>query len=116
MLSHHHRLTHGEAKLSCGFLLQGRSGEWRCGSALNRFLADAIHTEGGILAFLQESIHLFLCLETAAQLSFDLCGRAVGIDDGKHAIHIIVSLTLEILDLTLTLYNQAYGNTLYTTC
>ena len=116
VLRHHHCLADSETKFTGGFLLQGRSGERRCGGTLHGFLGDALHLEGGIFALLQESLHLFLILETATELGFDLCGRAVGIGDGKHAIHIIIGLALKVLDLTLALYNQAYGNTLHTTC
>ena len=116
MLSHHHCLTDSETEFTGGFLLKSGSGEGRSGGTLDGFLDDALYAEGSIFAFFQERLYLILILETTAELGLDLCSRAVGIGDGKYTIHIIIGLALKVLNFTLTLNNQTYSNTLYTTC
>ena len=115
VLCHHHRLTHGVAQLACGFLLQGRGGEWGRRRALHRLLLDSLYGEGGILAFVQERHHFLLGLETLAQRGLHLCHRTVGVGNGEDTAHVVVCLALEGLYLALTLYDKTYGNTLHTT-
>ena len=52
-------------------------------------------------------------LEAGTKQCSYLCLGAVCIGDGKDTIHTIEGLTFEILYLSLTLYNQADSDTLY---
>ena len=96
--------------------MQGRGGEGRCGSALQRFFADSVHSISGIDAFMQELLYLVVGLQTLGQGGLYLCLRTIGIGDGKDTGNAVICLALEILYLTLTLYDEAYGHTLYTSC
>lgn len=78
-LRHHHRLRHGESQFACGFLLQGGSGERRCGLSLERFLDDAAHGEMGGLALFEKGFHLVVGLEAMVQFGLQArssCHRA----------------------------------------
>ena len=116
VLCQHHRLADSEAQFTSSFLLQSRGGKGRSRRTLQRLLANALHSESSILAFLQEGNHLLTCLETASQDSLHLSGRAIRIGNGKDTVDAVESLTLEILNLTLALNNQTYGYTLNATC
>ena len=54
-------------------------------------------------------------LETVIELCLYLCGCAILADQGEYGVDTIVWFALELLDFTLTLHDEAYGNTLYTT-
>lgn len=76
---------------------------------------DSLYGELGILALLQEGFHLFMGLETVIEFCLYLCGCAILADQGEYGVDTIVWFALELLDFTLTLHDEAYGNTLYTT-
>ena len=114
VLSNHHCLRHRKAQFAGSLLLQCRSGEGRCGCTLQWFLVDRLNGVGRVNTFLQELLHLFVGLQTLCERSLYLCLRTVGIGDGKDAGNTIVCLALEILYLTFALYDEAYGNALYT--
>ena len=54
-------------------------------------------------------------LEALVKFCLHLCGAAILINQCEYGVHAIVWLALELLYLTLTLHDQAYGNTLHAT-
>ena len=98
------------------FLLQGRSGERRSREALKRTCLDVRYHKLCILALLKEGSSFFLGLESCRELGIDDNRLVILVKCGKRAGDTIALFRLELLDLAFTLYNEAYGNALYTSC
>ncbi len=113
-LRHHHRLTDGEAQFAGGLLLQGRCRERRSRHTLERFLAYRLYGEGGILAFLQESVRLFLRLEPLVEFGFYLVDITVVVILGEDGTDAEVRFAVEFLNLPLALNDESNSHTLYT--
>ena len=80
------------------------------------FFWMALHGEGGLLAKLQELLHLVLGLQALGQRGLHLAHRTVRVGDGEDAVHTIVGLALEGLQLALALNDESNGDTLHATC
>ena len=115
VLRYHHRLTDSKAQFAGSLLLQGTGGEGGSRCTLQRFFADAADGEGCFLALLQQPIYLLVSLQTLGQCGTHLTLRTVGIGDAKDGTDAIVRLAPELLNLTFTLHDEAYGNALHTT-
>ena len=96
-----------------GLLLQRTGGEGGRRCSLERLFDDGRNGEIGVFAFFQEFQSLFMAVESAAQFGFNLGSRAVGIYQGKGAVHPVEGLTLECLYLPLPFHDEPYGHTLH---
>ena len=109
-----HGLRHGESELPGSFLLQRGSGERRRGRALQRFFRHIAYGEDSVFATVEEVECLLVCGEALVEFCLDLHADVVAIDGREDSRDTVVRLTLECLDLTLTLHDESDGYALYT--
>ena len=108
-LRNHHGLCHGIPKLTGSFLLECGSGKRRCRRLFNRPCSNIFYFKGSILTFLKETLCLFFCFESFPERSTNHRPFCVL----KYSNYFIRSFTSKRIDFTLALYNQTYGNRLY---
>ena len=81
---------------------------------MSRTALDSLYAEGCVLAVLQELLGLYTGGETMVEFGMEHTGIA-RISSGEIGKNSILVAGLELLDLTLFLYDEADGNALYAT-